>query len=391
MNSADIHKGSPPPLTFQRIEPEGYRLTDAVHGIVLEVTRLRRERQDLRGELAVSCRMLGARQSEGGFVSVANFNLSNARERKERAFVLAERSRAPKVDWTTLLEELCQRVLAAERQGEPSVALRDLPAPSRDEEFSIDGLTFPAKHGAILFGDGGTLKSYLQLYVGGVLARGGLRVGYFDWELDQWTHRPRLEQLFGSNMPDVRYVRCDRPLVYEVDRLAQIVRREGLDYALFDSIGFACDGPPEAAESALTYFRVARYLGIGGLHSAHITKNGDNAEQRPFGSAFFHNSARSTWFVKRAGASGDGQVVTIGLFNRKPSPFAPARPPIAFDVSFADGRTVFTRVDVATVDELVTALPLKERIRGLMKTGTPRTIAAIAEALDAEKDSVEAS
>ena len=377
-------------LEFERIDeaPAGYRLIDPAHGIVLDVSRLRRERHDLVGELAASCNLLGARQSEGGYVSVANFNLSNARARKERATVLAERSRASKVDWHTLLEELCQRVLSAEREGAPAIMLRDLDRPDPDEDFTIDGLTVPRKHATILFGDGGTAKSYLQLYVGGVLAQAGIRVAYFDWELDAWTHRARLERLFGPVMPDVRYVRCDRPLIYEADRLLQIIRRDEIEYPLFDSIGFACDGPPEAADSALGYFRTVRQLGVGGLHTAHITKNGDNSEYRPFGSAFFHNSARCTWFTKLAGISADGKVITVGVFNRKAN-LGPLRSPLAFDITFTNERTTFTRVDVASVDELVTSLPIRERIRGVLKSGAPKTIAEIASIVGATKDSVE--
>jgi hypothetical protein len=374
-------------LAFERIGEGSYQLRASQLGVALDISRLRRDRHDLVGELAVSCNILGSRQTEGGYISLANFNLSNARARQDRARSLQERARA-KVDWATLLEELCQRVLAAERAGEPAVILRDLATPPEDEEINIDGLVMPSKHGTILFGDGGSCKSLLQLLVGGRLAMGGIRVVYIDWELDQWTHRGRLERLFPEAMPDVRYVRCDRPLVYEVDRLATIIRREQIDYALFDSVGFACDGPPEAAECALGYFRAVRQLGVGGLHTAHITKNGENSDQRPFGSTYWHNSARCTWFVKQAGTSVDGQGLTIGLLNRK-SNLGPMRPAVAFDVSFANGRTTFTHIDAGAVDELATALPLRERIRGVLKTGLPRTIAALAEELNAKQDSVE--
>jgi hypothetical protein len=375
-------------MTFERIAADQYRLTHTEQRIVLEVSRLRRERQDVVGELAAFCGLLGARSVDGGAVHIANFNLSSATARRDRARILAERSRAAKVDWAALLEELCQRVFAAEREGEPAILLAALPPPTRDEEYTLDGFTVPSKHASIIFAEGGSAKSYLMLYFGGVLARAGLNVAFIDWELDQWTHRLRLEQLFGPKMPDVRYVRCDRPLVHEADRLGQIIHRESIDYALFDSIGFACDGPPEAAESALSYFRAARQLGIGGLHSAHITKNGENAEQRPFGSAFFHNSARCTWFAKLAATSPDGKVITVGLFNRKAN-LGPLRAPLAFDVAFDENRTTFTRVDVSAVDELAASLPLWQRIRGELRSGHPRTIAELATCLGAKVDTVE--
>ena len=89
-------------------------------------------------------------------------------------------------------------------------------------------------------------------------------------------------------MPSIRYVRCERPLVHEVDRLRRIILDEEITFGVFDSVGFACDGPPEAAESALKYFQAVRQLRIGGLHLAHVSK-ADTGDQRPFGSAFWHN------------------------------------------------------------------------------------------------------
>ena len=254
--------------------------------------------------------------------------------------------------------------------------------------FNIDGLQLPSKHSTIVFGDGGTAKSYLQLYVLGKLAQAGERVAFFDWELDQWTHRMRLERLFAADMPDVRYVRCERPLVYEVDRLSKIITREQIHFAAYDSVGFACDGPPEAAESALAYFRACRQLGGRGLHSAHITKATEGADQRPFGSAFWHNSARCTWFVKLAATSYDGHVITIGLLNRKAN-LGPLQRAVAFNVDFSEGRTEFASTDAGSVEELAPSMPLRERIRGVLKSGSPRTIAALAAELGAEKDSVE--
>src|SRR6185436_17269177 len=133
--------------------------------------------------------------------------------------------------WHKQLEELCQRVIKAERVGAPSVNLSDLPRPQVDVEHDVDGFKFPQHHPTILFGDGGACKSLFALFVAGRLAQRGLAVAFFDWELDAAQHRLRLEALFGSfNMPAVRYVRCDRPLAYEVDRLARLKQQEGLDF-----------------------------------------------------------------------------------------------------------------------------------------------------------------
>lgn len=355
-------------------------------GVEYHVERLRRDRGDLVCELSVACGILSARAIDG-VLSAGTFNLSNPRARQDRAKLLAERARTNgKIDWFGQLEELCQRVLTAERKGAPAIVLRDMPRPTADLEHDVDGFKFAQRHPTIVFGDGGTLKSYLALYGAGVLATRGFRVGLFDWELDAAQHRLRLERLFGQAMPDVRYVRCDRPLLYEVDRLQRIARTDELDFALYDSAGFACAPKPEDAEAALSYFRSVRQIGIGSLHIAHITK-GDGNDQKPFGSSFWHNSARATWFVKLAATSPDGQVSTIGLFNRKAN-LGPLQPALAFDVTFQSDRTSLQRVDVAQVDELAESLPIWQRLKRTLASG-PRTLASLSEELGKPVDSIE--
>jgi hypothetical protein len=174
--------------------------------------------------------------------------------------------------------------------------------------------------------------------------------------------------------------------VYEADRLIRIGREHGIGWGIIDSVGFATDGPPEAAEATASYFRALRSLRIGTLNVAHVTK-GENADQRPFGSAFWHNGARATWNVKLANTSPDGQTVTVGLFNRKAN-LGPLRPALGFEVAFTNQRTTFRRVDVTTVDELATSLPLWQRMRQAVKH-RPRTLAELAGELEANADSLE--
>jgi len=362
----------------------GYLVTFIDCELEFLVERLRWDRDELFGQLAVSCGMAGARTIDGS-LSIGTLNFSSPRARQERAKLLSERARA-KVDFIALLEEVCQRVIKAERRGAPAIILRDLPRPHPDDEFDINDFRFPKHHSTICFGDGGTSKSYLALYTGGVLAQRGVRVALFDWELDAGAHRLRLERLFGNDMPDLRYVRCERPLIYEVDRLRKIVRDERLDFGLFDSIGYACPGPPEAAEHAMAYFRAVRQLAIGSYHIAHV-RQGENNDQRPFGSCFWHNSARSTWYVKLAATSPDARCLTIGLFNRK-SNLSALRSAVGFTVTFDADRTWFAPVKVAEVNALAEHLPLWQRMKMALSRG-PLTLAQLAEGLSANVETLD--
>lgn len=367
---------------FKVVEPGVcYHLYVPGASVTFELDRLTWHKQELSGELLVRCDLLGT-DGVDGVLSVATFNVSSARARSERASQLERQSRARDVPWQALIEELCQRVLAAERSGEPAVALRSIDRPDESERLvRVFGFQLPWRHPAIVFGDGGSAKSYLALYLGGLLAEEGYRVALFDWELDGADHRERFERLFASDMPDTLfYTRCARPLVYDADRLKRIVRTQHIDFAIYDSIGFACHDAPESAESALAYFRGVRQIGVGSLHVAHVSK-AEGGDQKPFGSTFFHNSARATWNIKPT-EDGTGNL-TLGVFNRKPNLTA-RQQPFGIQVRFDADRTRFKLCDLAAVEEFAPQLTVLQRIRSLLRAGA-MSRDAIAAALDDQK------
>jgi len=359
-------------------------------GITFIAERLRRDRHELIGELTVRCTLPGAK-AVNGYLSTGDFNFSSVRARQDRARLLTQRCAVDGIDWFGLVEEVCQRVFQAEREGEPDVDLRTLPRPQPDDEIRVQGLSFPRRHPSILFGDGGAAKSYTALFIAGILAHKGLSVALFDWELCGEDHRDRLERLFGpDSMPVIRYALCERPLTAEVDRLRRIVRQRKIDYAIYDSVAPACDGPPEAAEVASRYFRAVREIGagIGSLHIAHVNKTGDTSEYKPFGSTFWHNLARCTWFVKAVEQAGNDATLTLGFYNRK-SNLGAIQPPVSYLVRFG-ALTTFTTVDIADSPELAGKLTIKQRMYQLLKRGA-MSISDIATELDASYDTVSKS
>jgi hypothetical protein len=374
-----------PDHDFQRIDDDRYRLVIPSCKTTLEVDRLRRERHQLIGELYVACDIAGAKQIDG-CLHLADFNLSSALARTQRAKILADRSQAEDLDWGSFVEELCQRVILRERDGSPARLLTSFEPSGADGEYNVDGWRLLRDHPTILFGDGGSLKSYLALYAAGRLAGRGVQVLYVDWELVGSDHRTRLERLFGTDMPALHYVRCDRPLIIEVDRLRREIHRLSIDYAIFDSVAFATGGPPENADQATAYFRATRQLGIGTLHLAHVNR-AENGDQKPFGSAFWHNSARSTWFVKQASPGLDGRL-TVGLYNRK-SNLTRLYPALGFRFEFNDASgmhpasTVVSPTAVTENEELAPKAPLWQRVHHALKSG-PLSLDEIAAAVGTE-------
>jgi hypothetical protein len=357
-----------------------YKLTVPEFAATIEVDRLRRESNELVGELCVRCSLPGVRSYDGA-LSVADFNLSSARARQERAKILGTRtnfgSRDEWIDWLGLIEEFCQRVLVDERRGQASFDLRDLERPEPNDTIKIAGIELPRRHPTIIFGDGGAAKSYVALYLAGLMAQTGIRVAFFDWELAGEDHRDRLERLFHMDMPKITYARCERALIHEVDRLRRIVRDDAIEYCFYDSIAFACSGPPESAEIAGAYFRAVRQIGGGSLHIAHVSK-AEGADQKPFGSAFWHNGARATWYVKASQDFVRENVLELGMFNRKAN-LARVQRPTGFKIEFDDFHTYFTSDNVADTPELAEHLSLTQRMKEALKRGpmTPEELSGV--------------
>lgn len=361
-----------------------YRFELPAIATTFEVDHMRRERHELIGELTVRCSLPGAKTTNG-CLSVADFNFSALRSRKERAAFLADRARTNgKVDWFAYLEDFCQQVFQEERNGIPAMDLREMPRPQRGDEINIGGFQFPKRHPTILFGDGGAAKSYMGLFLAGHLAD-TMNVALFDWELCADDHRDRLERIFGKNMPKVLYCRCERPLVYEVDRLRKVIRQNQIGYAFFDSIAFACKGRPEDAEAASEYFRALREINCGSLHIAHISKALENNDKRPFGSIFWHNGARCTWYVQAAEVA-DETILNLGFFNRK-SNLGAIKPSLSYRLRFVGENTHFERVDIASTPELAEKLSIRQRMYLLLSRGS-MSLDEIADELGADVESI---
>ena len=121
-------------------------------------------------------------------------------------------------------------------------------------------------------------------------------------------------------------------------------------------------------------FKINSKLGVGCI----ITKSGDFADHRPFGSAFWHNGARATWFAKAEDESADtGQSRTVALINRKAT-LSARRPALAYRFVFGPGSVRIARADPASVASIASALPVWQRIKAAVSSG-PLSFAEIAE------------
>ncbi len=370
----------------------GYDLNIPEIGTYLSLTRLRHERNETFGLLTIRVKFRGARTIYGtDILHSADFNCSSHTARKTLGKHLRERAEASEIDWIGLLDELCVRLLDTEEQGEPECALHEIPI-DRTALLELDagGLPLLRRHPSIWFGDGGAAKSYLALYAGINLVQQGETVLYLDWEFSGEEHKMRMGRLIGEDakLDKLLYLRCDRPLSKEVTKLRNVISRRKVTFVICDSLGFAADATPESAEAATNYYRAFRELGkVGSLHLAHMVKPSADKDKKapdpdkPFGSVFWSNGARSIWFLKRDKEQSDRRVVPIGFFHKKANT-GPLRPDFAMVARFIDGETMFQPTDITEFPELCKTLKVPARLIAALTEHGSMTREELADELD---------
>src|SRR5687768_6765560 len=123
---------------------------------------------------------------------------------------------------------LIEEAMNLDRLARP---LHTFPRRGRARTFDVDGWTLLRDFPTVLFGDGGSLKSFLALYFAGRLAQRGTRVLWLDYELDGEDHHERLHRLFGPGaLPEVFYLRAEGPLVKEAGVLTREIQRHRIEY-----------------------------------------------------------------------------------------------------------------------------------------------------------------
>lgn len=372
---------------FEVVGDQHYRLTVRSSGTVLDLDRLRRDREGMTGELTVTVTGLfpSAKHFRGGIINIGDLNLSSTQARSTRAKLLADRSGEKDLDWYGILEEFVTEVMGKERDGDPSVGLCEVPltAPVDEQTWIVEGFPLLADLPLVVFGDAAAAKSYIALWLAGTLAQRDIPVLYLDWEFSAEEHRKRLERLFqpAPSPKHFRYKRCERPLIRIVDGVMADIRRWGIRYVVCDSIGFALEGSPLDAEAATRYFAAVRRFNCGSLHLAHIAKHQEDGKDATiFGSAFFKAGARSAWYIEKTTENPDDEV-KVGLYHRKFNGGKQTIAPLGYKLTFDRAQTRIQPIDPEAVDELSIHLPTIQRLTRLIRQDGPLTVKQIADDL----------
>ena len=276
-----------PPTLSQ--EGNDYICTWASERIRITVRDLTNSRDGPRGELeAVS---LDAGHLHGGMLNLLSTS-------GRQALVKELQPRDAALSWKDMIEQASMLVLKAWRAGSPLVLLEPRLRPAADA-WAVAGM-IPLNVPTLLFGDGGAGKSYLAGAIARALTLGEpflgmacrpMTVAYLDWEWDEEEHADRLYRLGGDAA--FMYRQCSQTLAAEVRNLGRLLDRNGADFIIVDSLGYACGGDITQAEPVLACFSALRQLGRTSLIVHHVPKG----KKEPYGSTYVRNSVRSAWYM----------------------------------------------------------------------------------------------
>lgn len=396
-----------PPTYSQR--GDSFRFTWEDAGIQVEFDRFQDKSEGIYAEiLAASIHDAG----KPSLLHASRMNLLSPTARGSVARALA--ARGMKVDWGAALEQACFLAVQKYREGEPTVDLREVDPFERPRWLIKPYL----EHGGptVLFAPGGTGKTYLASAIAVTAASGNRVVGwlhgepfpvlFLDWETDRWTHAGRLNAICtGARIkerPPVYYRHMVAPLSESVAAARKEIDRLNAGMVVIDSLGAACGGELESAETIIKCFSAIRLLGVPALVVSHVTKataRGDNGGHRlsPFGSIYTENLARNTWSIHRAGDE-DSDATSVALIHEKTNN-GRYQKRHAFNLNFinvTDDQEEDTLVSLeikavalSEVPDFDTKQPLKDRILGVLGGGS-LTVQDIATRLGVPDDQVRA-
>ena len=301
--------------------------------VVLRFDAVKQSRDSLYADLSVT---MGAGAGPEGHVKWSRENLTSSRTRDMLAKSLSLTN--GDVRWGDVLERSFVAIVGVVRQGEPEEFVQPEAHTAPTILMLVDPLA-PEGQATVLFGPGGSSKSYVATALAASVASGrevvpGMTprtsgpVLYADWETDRDTFARRLSRVAAGaglgGQIGVYYRRCRRPLGDDVEPIAEIIARRGVILIIVDSVEMASGAGGEwsdANDRALRMFGALRLLGVTSILVDHVSKAELDRTRRygmsPYGSIFKGNLARSVWELRRSEELSWGpNIIRVGHHQR---------------------------------------------------------------------------
>lgn len=322
---------------------------------------------------------------------IARLNLFSTQGKSALARHLA--TQIDTLEWNSVVETVAQATIREYRKGEPVIEIGSLPIRA-GPRWRLEGI-IPEGDIALLFGPGGSGKSFFALACGVAVSHGWRGLGleaepgavlYLDWEWGWQEHNDRLLALeAGMELdftPKLFYRYCAHKIENEIEAIQQIIADRGIKLVIIDSLTPALGGAREARENAEPLFTALRSLpGISALIISHTAKDTESKIKTPYGDVFSTNRPRHV-LEMRAVSETEGET-DIALYKSK-SNLPPARLrglyPLGFRLSTDELGTRLEKFDVTSVPELAERMTANSRILLALKSG-PASFKALIEEL----------
>jgi hypothetical protein len=279
-------------------------------------------------EATLSCVFLEVGMCEKEFE--ARINLKSLSSRESFARQLSN-SFGKEIPWALLLSHACKIVSDAYKESMLNLAQTADQITTKPTEFLLNPFL---EDGAsnIIFGKGGTGKTFLALRMAMSLAAGIQFLGempllpqktlFLDYENTDFTFRWRVDKLakfcdgFTEEHKKMLYYLPSKGMpLYELrDTINILIKKHNIGFLIIDSVALACGGAPEEAQNAIRYFNAINSFRVTTLSIAHESKA--DTGKSVFGSVFFMNSARNVWNVQTEQEQEENLIHTA-LVHRK--------------------------------------------------------------------------
>ena len=151
---------------------------------------------------------------------------------------------------------------------------------------------------------------------------------------------------------------------------------------VIDSLIPALDADANDSETARRFMNIVRSFDTTVLVLSHTSKEG-----KLFGSTFWWNLARNVWSVSKE--QDMGESYTDIAFKHEKSNNSRLYSPIGLRFSHENNIASFERIETSELsNNIAKSIPIKVRIRELLKTGKLMSSKEIAEELDATVEAV---
>jgi hypothetical protein len=349
-------------------------------GVNINVSRLRVHTDGrVTGEIIV-------KNQKATLYPQTQFNFSSDRTRS--TLINSLNKLYPKHEWQGIVDQLSYHINNRAREGEPVLELTTN-GEIQPPEYCLEPLIIK-NYPNIIFGDPGSSKSTLAVILAQVVMLPwydnpmGLKapdkthhVLYLDWETDadtiRWQTTMLQRGIADTDILFLNYRHCSQPLAQDIEQIKRHIHETQTDIIIIDSLGLASGGELKETQTALDFYSALRGLKTTSLILAHNSKDRESKTRSIYGNQFFTAQARNVWEIRKSQDDNSSEM-DIGLFHRKPPPFAGLHKPLGFKITFnsSDNSMNVTKSDPKNTEEFIELLKWKDRIVIALK-GRPMT------------------